>query len=112
MNSAAANLDYQRVWATPDTPAANTAAVITLTGVTDITHVIDEIVFGYNDVPTSGLLTVVNGSTTLVSVPVTSAGPHSLAPIKGIAGTSGANLVVTLAGAGAAVSGSVNVQYH
>lgn len=90
------------------TPAANTAAVVTLAAAgAGKVNVIRGIAWGYSSAPTGGNLTIKDGDATVFSVPVTGAGPGFI-PVYG-AGSINKALVVTLAAGGEDVVGSVNV---
>lgn len=91
-------------------PAVNTAAVVTLAaGAAGVSNVLYSISWSYDADPTAGSLTVQDGSTVWYKLDIPSKGPGQVVwdpPLKGTAATA---MVVTLAAAGAAVSGIVNV---
>lgn len=91
------------------TPAANTAAVVTLTAAgAGVSNVIRGIAWGYSEAPTGGSLKIEDGAgTTVFSVPITAAGPGFI-PVFG-KGSANTALVVTLAAGGGTCVGSVNV---
>lgn len=89
------------------TAAADTAAVIEVTNA----KYLDWILWSYDDTPTGGKLTVDWDGTTLLEVDITQGGPGHISwpspsgvPMLDDAGT----LTITLAAAGAAVTGKVN----
>lgn len=92
-------------------PAANTAAVVTYAAAgAGIYHVIDQIICGYSGAPTGGRLTIEDGSgTTVWSIDIPAAGPQTFTFPEGIRGSANTALIITLAAAGAGVSGKVNV---
>jgi len=91
-------------------PAANTAAVVTLAAAgAGVSNVMGGIYWSYDDDPTGGNILVQDGATTVLSVDVTAGGTGFLpfdTPIRGSANT---QLVVTLAAGGAGISGKINV---
>lgn len=103
--------DTSRTFATgkTHTPAANTAAVVTLAAAgAGVSNVIRGIAWGYSEAPTGGGLKIEDGvSTTVFSVPITTAGPGFI-PVFG-KGSANTALVVTLAAGGETCVGSVNV---
>jgi hypothetical protein len=90
-------------------PAANTAAVVTLAGVGGQSWTIAGIYWSYDGNPTGGQLTIDIGGVTAFTEYVTSRGPGFFPFTPPMQVTAGAAVVITLAAAGAAVSGSVNV---
>lgn len=90
------------------TPAANTAAVITLAATAGKRHYIFLIMWSYNATPTAGNLKIEEPTgTTVFSVDIASAGPDVIAyTLRGDINT---ELKVTLAAAGAAVTGKLQV---
>lgn len=93
-----------------DSPAVNTAAVLNFAAAAGARHAIYKPVWSYSNTPTSGQLTVSTGGEVLFQVDITAGGPGFF-PIM-IIGKLGQNLVVTLAAAGAAISGKINVEKH
>jgi hypothetical protein len=96
-------------------PAANTAAVVTLTGVSGQRHVITQIDYSYSGTVTAGSLTVTNcvdqtgaAASYVVAVALT-AGPIQLLFPEYLIGVEGAGMVVTLATGGAGATGTLNV---
>lgn len=91
-------------------PAANAAATVTLAATTGKAWVITALSWSYNAAPTGGLVTVADGGTTVLELAVIASGPGEVSlPLAGIAGTTGNAVTVTLAAAGAAVTGRLNV---
>lgn len=103
--------DTPRAFATgkTHTPAADTAAVVTLAAAgAGVSNVIRGIAWGYSEDPTDGSLKIEDGAgTTVFSVPITAAGPGFI-PVFG-KGSANTALVVTLAAGGGTCVGSVNV---
>jgi len=98
---------------------ANTAvagggdAVVTLAAATDVYHVIDSVIFGYNVAPNAGSLLTVADSGTLFSVPVRNIvglQQVSFGDINGLAGASGSAVTITLDDGGQIKS--LNVVYR
>ena len=91
-------------------PAANTAAIVTLAADSEQCHVITSITFGYNATPTAGSVVVTAGGVTIFSVPVVAAGPGQIQFPYGLHNDSALNeaVVITLAAAGASVTGRIN----
>lgn len=86
-------------------PAADTAAVITLTGVAGSRHVIDVIHASYSATPTGGGITIVSGVDTILSVDI----PDLYKDIRGpFLGGVGETVVITLAAGSGTVVGKVN----
>jgi len=109
-----ATIDREPQTRAVDTPAADTAAVVTLGADDSECHVITGIEFSYSEMPTGGRLTVVcGGSTTILDVDITSSGPGPLKWPHGLhnAGTKGEAVVVTLAAGGGTSLASLNVSY-
>jgi hypothetical protein len=82
-------------------PAANTAAVATIpgAGAAGVSGV--NVLWSYSATPTNGNLLIQHGSTTILSLDITNAGPGFL-PIP-ISNTGAQNLVATLAAGGTGV---------
>jgi len=89
-------------------PAAATPAVVTLAATTGVRHIIHNIQWSYSAAPTGGRLTVVQGSTTILDLDITAAGPGGYNFT--LTGAMSAAIVVTLASGAGAVVGKVNVQ--
>lgn len=100
---------------TPSSPASgtaavNTAVVITVNGVVNQTVRLTHLSGSYSAAPTAGNITVVVNGVTIFQADITAAGPFTLMlPDGGIRCQSGQNVVITLAAAGAAVTGKLNV---
>lgn len=92
------------------TAAVNTAVVATVTGVAGQTIRLLALSWSYNAAPTGGRMQIQDGATTILDVDVAASGPGSVPlPPGGIKLTSGNTLTATLAAAGAAVTGKVNL---
>jgi hypothetical protein len=93
-------------------PAVNTAAVITYAAAAQTVHVLDGVYWSYNAAPTGGNIKIEDGAgTTIFSLDVTAAGPNYIpfgTPVRGTVNTA---MIVTLAAAGAAVTGKVNARH-
>lgn len=116
LGTAIPTLEQSRAAAAADVhaPAVNTAAVVTYAASAGQAHVIGGIAWSYNAAPTGGNLKVEDVSgTTVFSIDITSAGPGFIpfARPKRSAAQNTA-LIVTLAAAGAAVTGKVSVLSH
>lgn len=96
------------------TPAVNTAAVVTLTPAGGQRIVVDYIVYSYNAAPTGGRVTIVDGATTVMDIDDAAAGQQSI--LQGSPGLRSLAIdnvvVITLAAAGAAVTGKLFVMFH
>ena len=90
-------------------PAANTAAVVTLSAVAGRRHVIAGLYFGYDSAPTGGALTITDDGNTVFQVPITSEGLGFLPFDPPVQGTAGKAVVVTLAAGDSGVSGKLNL---
>ena len=90
-------------------PAVNTVAIVTLTAVTDKRRELHGIAWSYNASPTGGSVIIEDGSTTIFKVFVAATGPDSLNFNRTIFSTPGQALTITLAAAGGAVTGTLNV---
>jgi len=101
-------------------PAANTAAILTITPTAVEYVAMQSIEWSYDGVPSSGSLIITVAGATVWTEYITAAGPGhfdwSMAPrifaafASGIP-TKGGAVVVTLAAGGAGISGSVNARY-
>ena len=92
------------------TAAANTAVTVTITGVAGQTIRINALSGSYSAAPTAGTVTVVVNGVTIFQADITAAGIFSAPlPDGGLICQAGQNAVVTLAAAGAAVVGRLNV---
>ncbi len=94
-------------------PAANTAAVVTYAAVAGKRHAITGVYWSYDGAPTGGNLIIEDGSgTTVFSIDITAAGPGYIIFPLAKAGSINTALIVTLAAAGASVTGKVSVMNH
>jgi hypothetical protein len=94
-------------------PAANTSAVVTYAaGGAGVQHCIGGIAWSYNNTPTGGNLLVQDGATTILSLDITAGGPGYIQFVPPKKGTANQALTVTLAAAGASVSGKVSILGH
>ncbi len=99
------------VWST-HAPSANTAAVVTLAAVSDVSRLIDQVIYSYSDLPVGGRLTISDGGETILDVDTDMSGPAALPLHKPIRTLENSTVIVTLAAGGAGVSGKINVQYR
>jgi hypothetical protein len=91
-------------------PAANTAAVVTKGAPGEgVKHVLGGIYWSYNDTPSGGSVSVVDGSTSVFSEGVTSGGPGYFPFQPPMSLTENAQMIVTLAAGGAGVTGRLNL---
>lgn len=90
-------------------PAANTAAVVTVTAVTGKTITLHGVQWSYSTSPTGGKLTIASNSVTLWEGEITAGGPGGFNFC--LPGTRGQNMVITLASGTGACVGKINVQY-
>jgi len=93
------------------TPAADTAAVITLAAAEGVRHVVDCIFCGYSATPTGGSLTIavtVLGAAVSLFVPIAAAGPVILNFDRPLQGDDNTAITITLAAGSGAVVGSLN----
>lgn len=96
-------------------PAAATAAVVTIAADSEQAWCLRRISASYSAAPTAGRLTVVAGSTTLLDIDITAAGPFVLDLDQENVLTNNTKneaVVVTLASGGGTVVGKLNVQYQ
>lgn len=101
-------------------PGAATAAVVTIAAVADLLStktvwVIRRITYSYSAAPTGGRLTAVFGSTTLLDIDITAAGPGMFTFNQDNVltnNTGNEEVVITLASGGGAVVGKLAVQYQ
>lgn len=90
--------------------AANAAATITVAADADQFHALDWVGWSYDATPTGGKLTVAIGGVTFAEADITSAGPGMLRfdpPLYNSEQTKSEAMVITLAAAGAGVTGKV-----
>jgi hypothetical protein len=94
-----------------NSPAADTAAVITLAALPNsFPRVLDQITWSYSAAPTNGNVKVESPSGNIVhEFDVTAGGPGFIPFPRGLDGTAGAAMIITLAAGGGAVSGIINV---
>jgi hypothetical protein len=90
-------------------PAADTAAVVTISSVDEYRHTIHKIVWSYSTDPTGGRLTISDGGTTEFDIDITKGGPGSLNFT--FCGAKESTLVVTLAAGGGGITGKLYVEY-
>lgn len=89
-------------------PAVNTAAVITVNAVAGQRHRVLGLWASYNAAPTGGRLSATDGGVTVFDVDVSAAGPLLVPlPTGGLLIGVNTQLVITLAAAGAAVTGKL-----
>jgi hypothetical protein len=93
-------------------PAANTAAVVTYTAVTDRRHTVANVAWSYDGTPTGGRLTIEDGSgNTVFQIDITTAGPGVVYFTPPKIGSLNTTMVVTLAAPGGSVSGKLSVSH-
>jgi hypothetical protein len=106
--------DVSKAAASTDTatPAANTAATLTYAAAgAGVSHVLSGVYISYSAAPTAGVLTILDGATTVFALDITAAGPLALTFARPIKGTANASMTVNLTAAGAAVVGRVNARH-
>ena len=91
-------------------PAANTAAVVSLAAADGIYQVVAAVVWSYDNTPTGGSLIITDGTTT-ITIAIVDQGAGKLELKRPFAGAKGAGVTITLAGGGGGVTGKLNVQY-
>ncbi len=91
-------------------PAANTAAVVTLAGVGAQRHNVTAVFWSYDAIPTAGSLTITDAGATVLKVDIPNEGVGFL-PFKPPLQSTAVNtdMVATLAGGGAGISGIVSL---
>ncbi|HEY6278446.1 MAG TPA: hypothetical protein VIX86_19195 [Streptosporangiaceae bacterium] len=95
------------------TAAANTAVPITVNGVAGQTIRLAALSWSYSAAPAGGVLTAVVNGVTIFQCDITAAGfAAALIAQGGLICQAGQNAVITLAAAGAAVIGRLNVGYY
>lgn len=94
-----------------DEPAVNTAAVVTVAAPgAGVRNVVGSVEWSYDAAPTAGALTIEDGAgNTVFKVDISLSGPGGFVWFVPKRMTANTDTVVTLAAAGAAVSGIVNV---
>lgn len=89
--------------------AANAAVSIVFAAVAGLTHRLTWLVVSYATAPTTGRMTVSDGTNNILDVDITATGPISIPlPPGGLLGRVGAAMTITLAAGGAAVVGKVS----
>lgn len=88
-------------------PAANTAAIVTFTAVVGQRHVLEFVAWSYSAAPTGGRLTITDGGVTVLDVDIIAGGPGVL-DVQ-LRSEINSAVVATLAAAGAAITGKLNV---
>lgn len=92
-------------------PTSNTAAVVTVSGISRIPIQVSQVFWSYSGTPTAGSIKIEDGSGNTVWGPfaVTSAGFAHATFDPPLQGTAGTDLIATLAAGGAGVSGVVGI---
>ena len=91
-------------------PAANTAAVVTLSaGGSGVFNVLGGVYWSYSGDPSGGSLTITDGGSTVFKVDITKGGPGFFPFNPLLTGGDNAAVVATLAAGGSSISGIVNV---
>jgi len=104
------NVEAHQKYAT-STSSAGGAAVVTLSGVTDVVHILNHVWFSYSDTPASGGITITIDGETFLDHDITQSGPGPLPLNRMNDGTTGSEVVITLKAGGGAVVGKLSVQY-
>ena len=95
------------------TAAVNTAVVITYAAKQYGRHALASINLSYNAAPTGGNVKVEDGAgTTVFELDITAAGPCSIMFNNPMVLSENKAMLITLAAAGAAVTGKLNVQHY
>lgn len=92
-------------------PAVNTAATFTIAANTERRNRLVRVYWSYNAAPTGGRLTITIGGVVEYDFDITAAGPNSV-EMSGAISAVNATIVVTLAAAGAAVTGKLTGEYY
>lgn len=93
-------------------PAVNTAAVITVPATPGRLSSLKGVTLSYNAAPTGGRLTIVDGAATVLDIDITAAGPLHIPFSDGLLSAArNTTWTITLAAAGAAVTGKLNARY-
>lgn len=95
-----------------DHPVANTAAAVSLAAEAQQRHVIDQIAWSYAGTPTAGNLKIAVAGVDVWSVDIVADGPGFIPFPNGFDCGVNKLVVVTLAAAGAACTGKLNVSYR
>lgn len=93
-------------------PAVNTAAVVTYAAAPTNTHAVLMIDGSYNAAPTGGRLSITDGAQTILDMDIAASGPFHFVFDPGLEGQINSAMVVTLAAAGAAVTGKLEVSHQ
>lgn len=104
------NIEAHQKYATA-TSSAGGAAVITLSGVTDVVHILNHLWLSYSDTPTGGGITITIGGATFLDHDITASGPESLPLHRMNDDTTGSEVVITLKAGGGSVVSKLTVQY-
>lgn len=108
-----APLGHDALPADAATAAANSAVVKTYAAVPGKCHVIGGVAWSYSAAPTGGNLKIEDGAgVVILDLDITAAGPGSVPFSPPKRGTANTDLVITLAAAGAAVVGKLNILGH
>lgn len=89
--------------------ATNTAITLTVQGSGGLRHYLGALTFGYDATPTSGRMTILDGSTVIHDEFIGSAGANRMIFPEPKAFSVGNNLAITLAAAGTGVKGSISI---
>lgn len=89
--------------------AANTAITLTIPGSGGLRHYLGSVTFGYDATPTSGRMTVLDGSTVIHDEFVGAAGAVGRVFPEPKATSVGNSLVITLTAGGTGVKGSITI---
>ena len=89
------------------TAAANTAVVVTFTGISNYRHLLSWLCWSYDADPT-GTITIALDGVTVMKFSITKGGPGAL-PLPDLPGTLGGTFVVTLSAGGVGIVGFLNV---
>lgn len=95
-------------------PAVNTAAVVTYTADATHKHIISGVAWSYSGgIPVGGRLTITDGGVTIFDTDITDSGCGSFEfPRPKIGAAVNSALVITLAAAGASVTGKLSIENH
>lgn len=92
-------------------PAADTAAVVTLPAVTGGYNLVACVIWGYDGAPVGGGSLIITDGTSTITVPIATPGPGKLELARPFAAVITTAITVTLAAGGTGVTGNLNVQY-
>lgn len=104
------NTEAHQKYATAQS-APGGAAVITLTGVADVVHILNQLWFSYSADPTGGGLTITIDGVTFLDHDITKGGPGPLPLERMNDGKTGSDVVITLKAGGGSIVGKLSVQY-